>query len=362
MNRMPEKIERKIFALAGLINSSLDTQTVLDNALHCAEEFMEAEASSIFLIDEERGDLYFHVARGERADRVRQLRLSMGEGVAGWVAQTELPLIVPDASRDPRFNPKVDELSGFQTRSILCVPLTSKGRLVGVVQVLNKKIATGFERQDQEMLALLADHIGIALENARNYQKIEEILDQVVQTLSTTLEIRDPYTAGHQQRVSEIAVALAQEMGLTASQTKCLGISGLLHDLGKIVVPAEILSKPGKLSDLEVNLIKTHARAGYEILKDVQFPWDVAGMILQHHEHLDGSGYPGGLKGDEILFEARVLAVADAVEAMASHRPYRPGLGLSNALAEISRKSGVWYEAEVVKACLRLFDKGFRWS
>ncbi len=360
---MPErKIEKKIFALAGLINSSLDTQTVLDNALNCAEEFMEGEASSIFLIDEARGDLYFHVARGEQADKVKQLRLKMGEGVAGWVAQNQIPLIVPDVAQDSRFNPKVDALSGFQTRSILCVPLTSKGRLVGVVQVLNKRSKTGFNQQDQEMLAMLADHIGIALENAWNYQKIEEVLEQVVQTLSATLEIRDPYTAGHQQRVSEIAVALAQEMGLSASETKCLRITGLLHDIGKIVVPAEILSKPGKLSEPELNLIKTHCRAGYEILKEVKFPWEVATMILQHHEHLDGSGYPEGLKGQEIMFEARVLAVADAVEAMASHRPYRAGLGLEQALAEIRSKRGVWYEAGVVDACLRLFKQGFRWT
>jgi sigma-B regulation protein RsbU (phosphoserine phosphatase) len=202
------KIEKKIFALASLVNSSLDTQTVLDNALHCAEEFMEAEASSIFLIDEERGDLYFHLARGERADKVKQLRLKVGEGVAGWVVQTKKPLIVPDVTRDARFNPRIDALSGFHTRSILCVPLTSKGYLVGVVQVLNRKSGVGFSHQDQDMLVMLADHIGIALENARNYQKVEEVLNQVVHTLSVTLEIRDPYTAGHQQRVSAIAAAL----------------------------------------------------------------------------------------------------------------------------------------------------------
>jgi putative nucleotidyltransferase with HDIG domain len=356
------KIEKKIFALASLVNSSLDTQTVLDNALHCAEEFMEAEASSIFLIDEERGDLYFHLARGERADKVKQLRLKVGEGVAGWVVQTKKPLIVPDVTRDARFNPRIDALSGFHTRSILCVPLTSKGYLVGVVQVLNRKSGVGFSHQDQDMLVMLADHIGIALENARNYQKVEEVLNQVVHTLSVTLEIRDPYTAGHQQRVSAIAAALAREMGMSESETKCLRLTGLLHDIGKIVVPAEILSKPGKLSDPELNLIKTHSRAGYEILKEVKFPWDVATIILQHHEHLDGSGYPGGLKGEEIVFEARVLAVADAVEAMASHRPYRPSLGLKKSLAEINLKRGVWYEAAAVDACLRLFEKGFRWS
>jgi putative nucleotidyltransferase with HDIG domain len=149
---------------------------------------------------------------------------------------------------------------------------------------------------------------------------------------------------------------------MSESETKCLRLTGLLHDIGKIVVPAEILSKPGKLSDPELNLIKTHSRAGYEILKEVKFPWDVATIILQHHEHLDGSGYPGGLKGEEIVFEARVLAVADAVEAMASHRPYRPSLGLKKSLAEINLKRGVWYEAAAVDACLRLFEKGFRWS
>ncbi len=357
---MERKIEIQIFELASLINSSLDVQTVLDNAMKSAEEVVQAEASSIFLIDEKQGDLYFHLARGEAAEKIKHFRLKIGQGVAGWVAQTGEPLIVPDAPRDSRFNPQIDAFSGFQTRSILCVPLNSKGKLVGVVQVLNKKTARGFDPYDQEMLTLLANHIAIALENARTYQGIEMVLEQVVTTLSMTTEIRDPYTAGHQRRVAELAVAIARELEFSDDFLKCLRITGLLHDIGKIVVPAEILSKPGKLSDLELGLIKTHARSGYEILKGVKFPWDIATIVLQHHEHLDGSGYPAGLKGSDIMLEARILAVADAVEAMASHRPYRPGLGLEKALEEMNNQRGVWYEAQAVDACLRVFEKGFR--
>lgn len=357
---MERRIDKQIFELASSINSSLDIKIVLDNAMKCAEELMQAEASSIFLIDAKQGDLYFNLARGEAAEKVKHVRIKVGEGVAGWVAQTGEPLIVPDAARDPRFNPKVDALSGFQTRSILCVPLQSKGQRVGVVEVLNKKTSTGFDDYDLELLTLFANHVAIALENAKSYQGIEEIMEQVVTTLSLTTEIRDPYTAGHQRRVAELAVAIARDMGFSDDFLKCLRITGLLHDIGKIIVPAEILSKPGKLSYLEMGLIKTHSQAGCDILKGVKFPWDIATIVLQHHEHLDGSGYPAGLRGEEIMIEARVLAVADAVEAMVSHRPYRAGLGLERALEEISKQRGIRYEAEVVDACLRVFEHGFR--
>lgn len=359
---MPEKIEKEIFELLGLINSSLDLEVVLDHALRCAERCLQAEASSIFLLDEKQGDLYFHLVRGKAAEKIKHFRLKLGQGVAGWVARTGEPLIVPEARLDPRFDSRVDAFSGFETRSILCVPLKHKERVIGVVQVLNKGGSRSFDSHDLELLTLLAAHIAIALENARIYQGVEEVLEQVVVTLSMTTEIRDPYTAGHQRRVAELAMALAEEMGLSESQVKCLRITGLLHDIGKMVVPAEILSKPGKLSEPELGLIKAHAQAGYDILKGVKFPWDVAGIVLQHHEHLDGSGYPAGLKGEEILPEARVLSVADAVEAMASHRPYRPGLGLDKALEEIRRQRGIWYEPRVVDTCLRLFEKGFTWG
>ena len=181
-----------------------------------------------------------------------------------------------------------------------------------------------------------------------------EVQYGTIQALATVTEARDPYTAGHQRRVTQLACAVARELGLSADQVAGLRVMGLLHDLGKISIPAEILSKPGKLSDTEFGLIKSHTKAGYEIVKEIRFPWPVAEVILQHHERLDGSGYPQGLTGPDITLEARILAVADVVEAMSSYRPYRPALGLDQALEEIAQKKGILYDPEVVDACIKV--------
>ena len=181
-----------------------------------------------------------------------------------------------------------------------------------------------------------------------------------VQAVSAMVELRDPYTAGHERRAGELAAAIGAEMQLAEDVVKGLRITGYVHDIGKIGVPAEILSKPGRLTATEFELIKNHARVGYEILKDVAFPWPVAEIILQHHERLDGSGYPQQLRDGEIMLQARVLAVADVVESMGSHRPYRPALGVEAALEEITRNAGRLYDADVVSACTRLFrEKGY---
>ncbi len=186
------------------------------------------------------------------------------------------------------------------------------------------------------------------------------ILDETVHSLNSAVEKRDPYTAGHQQRVAKLAGALVGEIGgIAVERQKGIWTGAILHDIGKMCVPAEILTKPGHLSKIEFELIKSHAEVGYEILKDIEFPWPVPLIVRQHHERLDGSGYPAGLKGDEILFEARILAVADVVEAMSSHRPYQPGKGIESALDEITRARGTAYDPSVVDACLALFRNGF---
>jgi HD-GYP domain-containing protein (c-di-GMP phosphodiesterase class II) len=191
--------------------------------------------------------------------------------------------------------------------------------------------------------------------------QLEKALMNTVEVATTISELRDPYTAGHEHRVAEIAVAIGAELGLDARQQEGLRVAGHLHDVGKITIPSEILSKPGKLSANEFALIKGHPQSGYDILKNVEFPWPVAQVAHQHHERIDGSGYPQGLKGDDILFEARIMAVADVVEAMASHRPYRPGLGIDKALAEIERGRGTAYDPQAADACLRLFrEKGYQ--
>jgi PAS domain S-box-containing protein/putative nucleotidyltransferase with HDIG domain len=194
-------------------------------------------------------------------------------------------------------------------------------------------------------------------------EKTSRILDGTVHSLSSAMEKRDPYTSGHQQRVAQLACALAGEIGgITAERLKGIWTAAILHDIGKLYVPAEILTRPGQLSRIEFELVKSHAEAGYEILKDIEFQWPVPLIVRQHHERLDGSGYPAGLKGDDILFEARILGAADVVEAMSSHRPYRPGKGVESALEELRSLRGTAYDSSVVDACLTVFRNGFQFS
>ena len=189
----------------------------------------------------------------------------------------------------------------------------------------------------------------------RYVAQLETAFMSTVQVATTLSEMRDPYTAGHERRVAEIAVAIGTELGFDDRRLEGLRVAVYLHDIGKITIPAEILSKPGKLTAIEFQLIKGHPQSSYDVLKEVTFPWPVAEIAWQHHERLDGTAYPQGLKQDAILLEARIMAVADVVEAMASHRPYRAGLGIDKALAEIERGRGTAYDPVVADACLKLF-------
>lgn len=200
-------------------------------------------------------------------------------------------------------------------------------------------------------------------ERLKNFEHTKRIMEQTIGALASALEKRDPYTAGHQRRVAELSCAIAGEMGLEEDTIEGLRMAAMIHDLGKIYVPAEILNKPGKLTELEFSIIKTHSEVGYDILKSIEFPWPVAEAVRQHHERLNGSGYPLGLRGDAIRIEAKILSVADVVEAMISHRPYRPGLGIDDAIQEIRGKKNTFYDSRVVDCCVRLFtEKDFKFS
>jgi len=185
----------------------------------------------------------------------------------------------------------------------------------------------------------------------------ERLMQAVIQVMESAIGARDPYTVEHQQQATHIATAIAEDMGLSPASLKTLHVAARLHDLGKIAVPMEILSKSGKLTDLEFAIIKTHPQVGYNILKPLNFPIEITQTIIQHHERMDGSGYPQGLDGQEIMLEARILGVADVLEAMCSHRPYRPTLGIGKAMEEIAKKRGILYDPEVVDSCLRLYQE-----
>lgn len=281
---------------------------------------------------------------------------------------------------------RMPEMDGYEVcRRLKANPVTASVPVIFVSAVMDTdEKVQGFELgavdfvtkpfQRNELLARVHAHLEV--DRLRNH--LEELVEERSQALreserrqrnglldfigaiAATVEMRDPYTAGHQRRVAQLAVRIAQELNLPSDQTEGLYLSSIVHDIGKVRTPAEILTRPGRLSDIEFNLIKQHPATGYEVLKAIQFPWPIAQTVEQHHERMDGSGYPNGLKGDEILFEARILSVADVVEAMISNRPYRPGLGMDAALAEIVHGRGGLYDHAVVEACLRLFkDKGF---
>jgi PAS domain-containing protein len=195
----------------------------------------------------------------------------------------------------------------------------------------------------------------------KSFEQLRNVLGATVRAIAVTVETRDPYAAGHQRRVSDLARAIAMEMNLSNDQIEGSRTAAVIHDLGKIFVPAEILNRPTKMTDLEFGFIKTHPQSGYDILKDIEFPWPIARMVLEHHERINGSGYPNGLKRDETLLESRILSVADVVEAMASRRPHRAGLGIEAALEEIEKNRGILYDINVADACLRLFrERGFQ--
>lgn len=222
---------------------------------------------------------------------------------------------------------------------------------IAAIHEKNKKIGTVIVLRDMSAIR----HGEIALK--KSYEQLRQSFDQTVTSLSLMSEKRDPYTSGHQQRVARIACAIARKMDLSEDIIHGIHVAGVLHDVGKIYIPAEILSKPSRLSSIELSLVKTHPEVGYDILKAISFPWPVARIVRQHHERLDGSGYPDGLKADDILLEAKIISVADVVEAMSSHRPYRAALGLEIALEEVLKGRGSIYDSEIVDTCIKLFEE-----
>ena len=249
------------------------------------------------------------------------------------------------------------------------IPVVAGKQISGVLCVFSAK-ADRFDQDAIDLLSDLARDLGFGLsdiriraEHAANQQRLLSSFDEAISAIATTTELRDPYTAGHQARVADLAKAIAEEMGLSQEIQATVLMAGEVHDIGKIQVPAEILSHPGHLTPAQFEIIKMHPLAGYNILKEISFTQPIADIVKQHHERLDGSGYPEGLVGKDILIEAQIIGVADTVEAMASHRPYRAGLGLDAALAEVLAQKGKGFNPDAVDACMRLFkEKNYRLS
>jgi len=340
------------------IASVLSLDEVIEQILAELEEIVVADAVNIMLVDSGVARIArARVCAGSTVD----LRVVMDQTFSveetpnlRRMVETRQPVVIEDvrSCQDWITLPGEEWLVSYTG-----VPIVTHNEVIGILNAKRTRMGSSNEKEI-ERLKIFASMAAVGIENARLHEGLRKTLEDTIRVVGLTTEMRDPYTARHQERVTELACAIAREMSIPEGQIEGIHAAGLMHDIGKISIPAEILTKPAKLTDLEFGLIKTHPQVAYDILKGIEFPWPVADIVLQHHEWLDGSGYPNGLKGDEIMLEARILTVADVVEAMSSHRPYRPARGLDKALEEIKENAGKLYDPKIVDACLKLFANG----
>jgi len=343
-----------LMEMSSLINSTLDTREIRRRAIEAAARLVDAETGSLLLVDHETGELFFEVALGDREGVLRETRLAKGQGIAGSVAASGEPAIIHDVRSDPRFFDGADEKSYFKTKSMLCVPVTTKERIIGVLQAINKREGL-FDEDDREVLSALANQVAVAVENANLYQQLKETFYETAQALAETIEKRDPYTGGHTKRVMRYSVSTGEMMGFSGKELEDLKLAAILHDIGKIGVSDKILLKQGRLDEDEMKLMIRHTEHGAEILGHIKQLKDCLPGVRSHHEKYDGSGYPDKLKGEDIPLFARIIAVADTFDAMTHDRPYRKGLNVETAFEELNRYKGKQFDARAVEYFTRAF-------
>ena len=295
-----------------------------------------------------------------------------GMGPAGKCIRLNEPIVLSDTEADVEFAPWRELAHQYRIRSTIGCPIPDgEGHPFGCLLVYSS-IPNAFGPEEVKLFVSLAHELGFGFraierqhqldaqihEKEKTQERLAGALRSTIEAMAKTMEWRDPYTAGHQKRVAQISMAIGKKLGMDNDAIQALYMAGMVHDIGKVAVPSEILTKPTHLTELEMKMVQEHAETGYQILKDIPFPWPIAEMVHQHHERLDGSGYPKGLAGDQITQGARILAVADTIEAMATHRPYRPARGLTSAMSEIQTEAGTKLDAKVVSAAFEIMKEG----
>ncbi len=347
-----------LIELSTILNSTLQISEVLRRAVEAATRLMECEVGSLLLLNDENDELVFEVALGERGKELKEIRLRVGEGIAGWVAKTGEPALVNDVQSDPRFSGRVDVRTHFVTRNMICAPVKSHERSIGVLQAINRLTDHPFAEEDQRLFESLARHVGIAIENARLYEEVKATFVSTAAALAEAIEKRDPYTGGHVRRVVEICLTVGEELGLSLEETEMLQLAAILHDVGKIGIRDGILQKCGPLTAEEAAHIREHPQLGAEILAHVKQLDAVIPAVRHHQERYDGLGYPDGLKGEEIPLASRIIAASDAFDAMTTDRPYRTRLSDEAAVKEIQRCAGTQFDPKVTEAFMAAFRAG----
>lgn len=359
-----EQIQLVLFNISNAVNTTTDLDELFEVIRKYLSTIVDTTNFYIAIYNEEDYTISLPYFVDEK-DKFTVL--PAGKTLTSYVIRSGKPLFARDDEiRKMAQDGKVElEIIGAPSKVWLGVPLVVGNEVIGALVVQSYTDPNLYDEKDLGILKFVSGQIGTAIERRLAQDELKKSLEKLLRTLEGTVnalasatEKRDPYTAGHQQRVTRLACAIAKEMKLSEEQIEGIRVAGILHDIGKIYVAAEILNKPIKLSDIEMSLVRTHAQVGYDILKTVEFVFPVAQVVLQHHERLNGSGYPQGFKGEEILLESKILGVSDVVEAMCSHRPYRPAHGTDKALAEIIEQRGILYDPAVVDTCVKLFREG----
>lgn len=345
-----------LYKIGQRVSSTSDMSKFVEQITQITQQSLKASASSVLILDTEEQELFFEVAKGHAKKVLKQIRIGIDSGIAGWVATHGRPLIVNDVTKDRRFNSTIDNSTGFVTRSVMCVPLVINRKIIGVIEVLNKLDGSDFDEQDLEIMAPVAATAAMAIENAKLNKLVVDGYKNTIVSLAGAIDAKDPYTRGHSERVTEYTLLGGISLALSTGEMDILEYAAILHDVGKIGVADNILSKPGRLTPDEELAIRQHPLIGAKIIEGVPFLQEARKLIRHHHEKYDGTGYPDGLKGEEIPIGARLIAVADTFDTMTTDRAYRAAQSIDNALDELHRYSGTQFCPVAVKA----FVSGFK--
>jgi putative nucleotidyltransferase with HDIG domain len=384
-NSVQEELEKRGWALSALSAAAAALARANSTDMLIAEVCDAITSQSPYLLawvgkaeDDKAKTIKVLGGAGTALDYIEKIAVSWsdqhvtGLGPAGLAVRSNQITIVADTEVDPGFIVWQDLARKYGIRSAIACPIADgAGHPFGAL-VVYSAVPNAFGPEEAKLFESLAHELSFGLRAIERQQQLDEqihekelvqerlarALKATIEAMSRTMEWRDPYTAGHQKRVALISAAIAKKLGLNNEQIEALYMAAMVHDLGKVAVPAEILTKPSRLTDLEMQMVQGHAESGYQILKDIPFPYPIAEMVYQHHERLDGSGYPRALKGEAICLEARILAVADTIEAMATHRPYRPGRGLHTAMNEVMVEAGSKLDQRIADAAFELYQDG----
>ena len=337
-----------------------DLTKLLNDIVFMVEKTMKASASSVLLFDEEKDELYFDIARGTAQNSLKHVRIDAKSGIAGWVAHHGKPLIANDEANDSRFNQHRDTKTGFVTRSILCIPLVVHRKIIGVIEVLNKKDGSGFTKQDLGTLLPVASFAAMVIENAKLQESVLNGYRSTIKALAAAVDAKDPYTCGHSQRVMGYALSAGIQLSLSQEELAILEYGAVLHDIGKIGIDDRIIRKPGPLDPSELETMREHPMIGAKMIEGIPFLEKAKTLILHHHERYDGTGYPDGLTGDEIPISAQLIAVADSFDTMTTDRAYRTALSVPYTIKELSRCIGTQFCNIAVDAFISGYNNYYR--